>query len=117
MATALATLWTDQFDWRFVFFQDIPLCAISAGLVLYGLTPAAPRYERLRLYDWKGTILVVAGFGSLTTLLEQGDRYDWFNSPLICALALVTLVAVPLLLLNERSAPSPLFKFYLLKEP
>ena len=39
VATALAALWTEQLDWRFVFFQDIPLCAISGGLVLYGLTP------------------------------------------------------------------------------
>ena len=115
VSAALAALWTDGVSWQFVFLQDIPLCALSSLLVWYGMPQQPPRLERLPLYDWSGTLLVLVGFGAFTTMLEQGDRLDWFNSSFISVVALVSAVALPLLLLNEGRVPSPLFKFYLLK--
>jgi DHA2 family multidrug resistance protein len=47
-------------------------------------------------------------------MLYQGDRLDWFNSRLICVLALVSAVAIPLLLLNEWFHPLPLLKLQML---
>jgi DHA2 family multidrug resistance protein len=47
-------------------------------------------------------------------MLYQGDRLDWFNSPLICILALVSAVAIPLFVLNEWFHPLPLIKLQLL---
>jgi DHA2 family multidrug resistance protein len=59
-------------------------------------------------------LLLVVGFGAFSTMLYQGDRLDWFNSPLICILALVSAVAIPLFLLNEWFHPLPLIKLQLL---
>lgn len=53
--------------------------------------------------------------GALSTLLQQGDRFDWFNSPTICILALIGFGGVPLFVINEWYHPLPLFKFQLLK--
>jgi DHA2 family multidrug resistance protein len=64
--------------------------------------------------DWQGALLLVLGFGAFSTMLYQGDRLDWFNSPLICILALVGAVAIPLFLLNEWFHPLPLIKLQLL---
>ncbi len=115
MATTLAALWTDIVDWHFVFLETLPLCAISAVLVWYGVQQDPPQYQRLRQFDWRGSLLIVIGFGAFTTMLEQGDRYDWFNSQTICVLALVSVVALPLLVVNEVLHPLPLFGFFLLK--
>jgi DHA2 family multidrug resistance protein len=46
-------------------------------------------------------VLVTIGFGSLSVVPEQGDRLDWFNSPVISTLALAAMVAIPLFLVNE----------------
>lgn len=114
MGESLAALWTDLVDWRFVFFQAIPLCTLAGVLVWYGDPQDEPRYERFHMLDWRGALLLVVGFGAFSTMLYQGDRLDWFNSPLTCILALVSAVAIPLFLLNEWFHPLPLIKLQLL---
>ena len=115
ISTTIAALWTDGVGWQFVFWEDLPLCSLAAVLVWYGVEQDPPHYERLRLFDWRGFLLVVIGFGALTTMLEQGDRFDWFNSTTICVLALVCVVALPLLIINELHHELPLYKLSLLK--
>jgi DHA2 family multidrug resistance protein len=114
LAATMAAFWTDVVDWRFVFLQTIPLCSVAGVLVWYCLQQDKPRYERFRMLDWRGLLLLVIGAGALSTMLFQGDRLDWFNSRLICVLALVSAVAIPLLLVNEWFHPLPLLKLQLL---
>jgi DHA2 family multidrug resistance protein len=114
LAATVAAFWTDSVNWRFVFFQTIPLCFLSGVLVWYCLHQDQPRYERLRMLDWRGVLLLVIGTGALSTMLYQGDRLDWFNSRLICVLALTSALALPLLLMNEWFHPLPLLKLQLL---
>ena len=115
ISISLAALWVDVMgDWRFVFLQAVPLDAIAAVLVWYGLPQDPPRYERLRQFDWRGALLILVGGGSLTTLMLHGDQYDWFNSPTISLLALASAVAVPLLIVNEWFHPLPLLKLQML---
>jgi DHA2 family multidrug resistance protein len=97
-----------------VFFEAIPLCAVAALLAWYGLPQEPPRYERFRMFDWRGALLAFIGFASLTTMLQQGDRLDWFNSRPICFLAFVSAVSIPLLLVNEWFHPLPLLKLQML---
>jgi DHA2 family multidrug resistance protein len=114
LAETAAALWTDIVDWRFVFWQAIPLCSLAAVLVWYCLHQDQPRYERFRILDWRGALLLVIGTGALSTMLYQGDRLDWFNSRLICVLALVSSLAIPLLLVNEWFHPLPFLKLQML---
>src|SRR6202022_1691702 len=69
---------------------------------------------RFRMLDWRGALLLVIGTGALSTMLYQGDRLDWFNSRLICVLALVSALAIPLLLVNEWFHPLPFLKLQML---
>ncbi len=115
-STALTALWTGDVGWQFAFYEDLPLCTLAGVLVWHGVKQQPPQYGRIRQFDWRGALLVVTGFGALTTLLEQGSRLDWFNSRLICVLALVFATALPLLVLNEQKVALPLYKFSLLKQ-
>jgi DHA2 family multidrug resistance protein len=115
LATTLAALWTDIVaDWRFAFFQAVPLCMLAGVLVWYGDPQDEPHYERFHVLDWRGILFLAIGFGAFSTMLHQGDRLDWFNSPLICVLALISSVAIPLFMLNEWFHPLPLIRFQLL---
>src|ERR1700688_2170776 len=67
------------------------------------------------MLDWRGALLLVIGTGALSTMLYQGDRLDWFNSSLICVLALVSAIALPLFLVNEWFHPLPLLKLQMLE--
>lgn len=114
LASTVAALWTDIVDWRFVFLQTIPLCSLAGVLVWYCLNQDEPKYDRLRMQDWRGALLLVIGTGALSTMLYQGDRLDWFNSSLICVLALMSAVAIPLFLVNEWFHPLPFLKLQML---
>src|ERR1700716_903005 len=113
-ASTVGALWTDIVDWRFVFLQTIPLCSVAGVLVWYCLDQDQPRYERFRMLDWRGALLLVIGTGALSTMLYQGDRLDWVNLNLICVLSLVSALAIPLLLLNEWFHPLPFLKLQML---
>jgi DHA2 family multidrug resistance protein len=114
LAETVAALWTDIVDWRFVFLQTMPLCSLAGVLVWYCVDQDQPKYERLRMLDWRGALLLVIGVGALSTMLYQGDRLDWFNSRVICVLALVSAITIPLLLVNEWFHPLPLLKLQML---
>src|ERR1700750_70457 len=114
LASTVAALWTDIVDWRFVFLQAIPLCSLAGVLVWYCLHQDQPKYERLRMLDWSGALLLVIGTGALSTMLVQGDRLDWFNSSLIRVLALAGAIAIPLFLVNEWFHPLPFLKLQML---
>lgn len=114
LSNTIAALWVDVLNWHFVFFQSIPLAALAAALVWSGMPEDDPRYERLAQFDWRGLSLMILGFGSFTTMLQQGDRLDWFHSDLICLLALISIIAIPLLVLNEWFHPLPLLKLQFL---
>jgi MFS transporter, DHA2 family, multidrug resistance protein len=114
LAASFAALWTDLVGWGFVFLQALPLCTVAAALVWYGDPKDQPHYERFHCADWRGVLLAVLGFGAFSTMLYQGDRLDWFNSPLICVLALISALAIPLFFVNEWFHPLPLMKPQLL---
>src|SRR3984885_3732976 len=61
LAETVAALWTDIVNWRFVFLQTVPLCALAGVLVWYCLHQDQPRYERFRILDWRGVLLLMIG--------------------------------------------------------
>jgi MFS transporter, DHA2 family, multidrug resistance protein len=114
LATAAAAFWYDFVGWQFVFWQVVPLCSIAAALILYGVPQDPIKLDRFKQLDWRGLLLGWGGFGCCVIAFEQGDRLDWFNSPLICTLFLFAAILLPLLVLNEWFHPLPFMKFQLL---
>lgn len=115
ISPTLSALWDDIVNWRFVLFENLPLFTLAFLLVWYGLPQDEPQYARLRKFDWPGAILIVIAAFSFVTVLEQGDRLDWFNSKLVCVFALVTVIVIPLFIFNELKQEVPLFGITLLK--
>ncbi len=119
LASALAALWAEAGDgrlgWQFAFYEAVPLAVIAASLVWWGMPRDPLQLDRLRVFNWRGFVLLVVGFGALTTMLQQGDRFDWFNSPTICVLATISVVAIPAFVANEWLHPLPFFQLRLLK--
>lgn len=114
LAMSLAALWTENTDWRLVFWQIVPACLIGAALIAYGLPQDPLRLERFKQLDWRGVLLGCGGISMLVIALTQGERLDWLNSPLIIVLLMGAIICLPLFLLNEWYHPLPLFKLQLL---
>jgi MFS transporter, DHA2 family, multidrug resistance protein len=87
---------TDSYTWRWIFFINLPVGVLASAMVAL-IIREAPRtgVPRLR-FDFVGVAFMAAGLSSLVVVMEQGNRWDWFDSPLVWGL---TLTAVSSLLL------------------
>ncbi len=90
---------TDHFQWRWVFFINVPVGCLSL-LLTQRLVTDPPHLEKLRAtvspVDYTGLSLIALGLGALEIVLDKGQEDDWFASRfiLVCSIfAAVTLTA------------------------
>ncbi|HVA34396.1 MAG TPA: DHA2 family efflux MFS transporter permease subunit, partial [Candidatus Baltobacteraceae bacterium] len=70
---------TDNWNWHWVFFINLPIGIVAATLIwTYLRNPSEPQYRKL---DWIGLGLLAIGLGSMQYVLDQGQQYDWFSDP------------------------------------
>ena len=115
LAVWLAGLWTDQlFDWRWLYWQVVPLGLLSLMLCAWGLPQDPPRHERFGQGNWVGHVLLVMGLALLAVGMSQGVRLNWFHSPLITGAMVGGLIATAIGLVSEWHHPSPFMRLQLL---
>jgi DHA2 family multidrug resistance protein len=69
----------------------------------------------LRHGDWFGIATLAIGLASLQTVLEEGNKDDWFGSPFIVRLSVLAAVSLALFLWIELTVARPLLNLRLLK--
>jgi MFS transporter, DHA2 family, multidrug resistance protein len=91
---------TDNFDWRWIFFINVPICLIS--LFLTSRIVEDPPYVKEQVakskkggikLDFLGFGLLGLTFGSLEFVLDKGQEDDWFSSHLITFFTVAAVVA------------------------
>ena len=109
---------TDSYDWRWIFFINVPVGVAVFGLVSALIHERAPaRESRPRSsMDWLGFGFVALSLGCLQIVLDRGQEDDWFSSGFITALALISAIAFVLLILRELKARDPLVDVRLLRD-
>jgi DHA2 family multidrug resistance protein len=98
---------TDNWGWEWNFYLNLLFGPFLLAAVWYGFPAVPARWEKLKEVDGWGILLMSIGLGSLTTLLEEGTRDDWFGSPFITRLAVVAGVTLPLFVLWQFRAKKP----------
>ena len=115
LGTPLGAFCFEVLGWRAVFWEAIPFCALGILLVAYGLPQDPLRLERFRQFNWRGLLLGLPSICMLVIALMQGDRLDWFRSPVVCHLLVGGVFLFALFLLNEWFHPLPFFRVQRLK--
>src|SRR4051795_9388621 len=83
---------TENYGWRTIFFVNtIPSAAMVFALALT-LDPSPMRLDLLREGDWAGVVTMAIGLASFQTVLEEGNKDDWFASSFILWLSVVAAV-------------------------
>ena len=68
---------TELYNWRYVFFVNLPFGIAAAA----GLWYALPRQRLQDLqFDWFGFAVLAIGIGGLQLMLDRGETKDWFGS-------------------------------------
>ncbi|QIZ76470.1 MFS transporter [Ferrimonas lipolytica] len=108
LAVWLTGQWTDGLaDWRWIYWQIIPMCIVAAALMSWGLPKEEVKYQRFKEGNWLGMVCGVAALGLLTVALDQGGRLDWFNSPIIVVSLVAGVVMLGCYLLTEWHHKTP----------
>src|SRR5471032_1588690 len=85
------------FGWQSIFYVNLLPGTIMLGLLWYSLDPEPRQLDLLRRGDWWGIISIAIGLGCLETVLEEGEKDDWFGSPFIVRLSVIAAVALSVL--------------------
>lgn len=115
LAIWLAGHWTDGLaGWRWAYWQIVPVAAIAAVLVGWGLPREPVQAARFRQANWFGMACGVPALGLIAIALDQGVRLDWFHSSLITVSMVAGLALLAVYLLTEWYHPSPFIKLQIL---
>ncbi len=109
---------TDNYDWRWIFFINVPVGVLSLFLTSTVVEdpPWLKRFKNASMkIDYIGLSLIVLGIGCLQVLLDKGQQDDWFGSNLIVSFAVIAAVALVWLVIHEWRTPNPILELRLLK--
>src|SRR3954471_3092363 len=105
---------TENWGWQYIFYVNIVPGAVMVGMLYFSLDAKPMKLSLLRQGDWPGIITMAIGLSALQTVLEEGNKDDWFGSPFIVRLSVIAAVALGLFLLIEFTTEKPLLNLRLL---
>jgi DHA2 family multidrug resistance protein len=115
---------TDNYNWRWIFFINLPIGLLSlflTGRFVHDPESFAAERKTVRNaagklnVDALGIALIAVGSGALEVLLDRGQIEDWFSSTLICWLAVIGVGCLIAAVFWELHVPDPVIDFRLLK--
>ncbi|MFQ5899407.1 MAG: DHA2 family efflux MFS transporter permease subunit [Candidatus Methylomirabilia bacterium] len=106
---------TDNWSWRWIFYINVPVGAVTIFLGQLFLSDPPGLRRAIRRIDAWGLLLLAVGIGALQFVLDRGQREDWFNSPLVIQLSVVSLLALVLFVFRELSTSEPVVDLRVLR--
>ena len=105
---------TQTLGWQYIFYVNLVPGAVMLGFLIPTLPVGPMKLSLLKQGDWTGIATLAIGLSSLQTVLEEGNKDDWFGSALIVRLTLVSTVAFALFFWIELTKERPLLNLRLL---
>lgn len=107
---------TDNLNWRWIFYINIPL-GIIAVIMAAAFIFDPPYLRRARVaIDWWGLGLLTVGLGTLQIVLDKGQQDDWFNSSFILSCSILSALTLLALVYVELKHEHPIINLRLFKD-
>jgi MFS transporter, DHA2 family, multidrug resistance protein len=113
---------TDNYEWRWIFFINIPVGIISM-ILTHRMIQDPPhlireqqrvRRQGMRI-DFIGLALLALAFGPLQVVLDKGEEDNWFQSHFIVAFAAIAAIAFVVGIIWELYQEHPIVNLRLYK--
>ena len=104
----------ENYGWQYIFYVNLVPGAVMLGMLAVSLKPAPMQLHLLRRGDWGGIATMAVGLASLQTVLEEGNKDDWFGSPFILRLSIIAALSLGAFLIIELKSDRPLLYLRLL---
>ncbi|TNE61522.1 MAG: DHA2 family efflux MFS transporter permease subunit [Alphaproteobacteria bacterium] len=105
---------TDNWGWQYIFYVNLVPGGLMLAMLWYALDPAPMNLSLLKKGDWLGVATMAIGLGTLQTVLEEGNKDDWFASDLIRNLSVVAAVSLVVFVWQQLRRKDPLLNLRLL---
>ncbi|PWY93130.1 putative MFS transporter [Aspergillus sclerotioniger CBS 115572] len=117
----LGGVFVTKLSWRWCFWINLPVGAISFTVLLICLkvpNPKTPIAAGLKVIHWTGSLLIIGGALMILLALDFSDVvYSWSSATVICLLVFGTVV-MGLFIVNEwKLATNPIIPFWLFASP
>ena len=96
---------TEVYNWRYVFYVNLPFGVMAVTGLLIFMPKSAPRAELK--FDWTGFAVLAIGVGALQLMLDRGQKLDWFSSREIIVEALLAGLGLYLFIVHMLTAERP----------
>lgn len=106
LGPALGGWLTEHYNWRWVFYINVPFGILSFLGILSFMPETQIRKSR---FDFFGFAALSVAIGSLQLMLDRGQLKDWFNSPEIRVEAIVSGTAFYLFVVHMLTTTKPAF--------
>ncbi len=107
---------TENYGWQTIFFVNVVPTIIMVTALYFTLERQPMQLKLLKDGDWAGIATMAIGLSAFQTVLEEGNKDDWFASPFILRLAIVALVSLSLFIWIELTVEKPLIRLRLLMQ-
>ncbi|VXB01361.1 DSBA oxidoreductase [Burkholderia sp. 8Y] len=107
----------ENISWSWCFFLNLPVGVALVVLLLSGLPPEKPQWDAFFKADWTGIAGLAIGLSSLTVVLEEGQRNQWFESSEIVLLSCIAAFGMMLIAVSQVVAKRPIVRLSLLRNP
>jgi MFS transporter, DHA2 family, multidrug resistance protein len=105
---------TDDYGWQTIFYMNLVPGAIMLAGLIYALPHSKAQLSLFRRGDWIGIALMAIGLSAFQTVLDDGNLDDWFGSPVIVKLSIVSALALSAFVIVELIQKAPLVHLRLL---
>ncbi len=113
MGPVLGGWLTDNYDWRWVFYVNLPF----GLLALFGALAVLPATEDVRRkFDAFGFVALGIGLGALQLMLDRGQQLDWFASREVVLEAAAAVAAFWVFGVHVATAREPILPLALLRD-
>jgi MFS transporter, DHA2 family, multidrug resistance protein len=104
----------DTFGWQSIFFINVLPGSAMFAMLWVSLDPEPRQLNLLRQGDWLGVSTIAIGLGALETVLEEGEKDDWFGSTFIVRMTVVAALALLSFVVIQLVRKNPLLHLRLL---
>ncbi|QJX04307.1 MDR family MFS transporter [Rhizobium brockwellii] len=105
---------TENWGWEYIFYVNLVPGALMVGMLWASLDRGPMNLKLLAKGDWPGIVTMAIGLAALQTVLEEGNKEDWFGSDFIVRLSVIAAVSLTLFLIIELKTANPLLNLRLL---
>jgi DHA2 family multidrug resistance protein len=104
---------TDVSSWRWTFYINVPVGALSFFLATQYVSESKKRERRM---DWVGLALIGSGIAGLQYMLDRGTTQDWFAATDIRVSAVASVVGIVGFIWWSLRAKHPLFDLSIFRD-